>query len=362
MSTQLRKTLFSVAVVVLGVMLLSGCNVTLGPPGGATPDEQEQHKIATSVAETVQAQADRTATAMASELTVTASTDTPAAPTDTPAAATDTPEPPTDTPLPPTDTPAPPTDTPAPPTDTPVPQQADLQVDWIRLNPNPPIQGEPVDVELQVYNHGSARAEGNFTVGWWAGANYTDGPHCTWNVAGMNARGGRVLRCTYGGYPSWYANLETMARADIGNAIDESDEDNNELRMTISVSKPTPTPIPLPNLTITELELLPPTPVQGEPVTVQVHLYNDGNAAVTGNYVVDWWAGVNYVDGPHCTWNVAGENMAPHTGRVLTCTYPGYPSWYAQIETMARADVNNTIHESDESDNELHKFISVSKP
>lgn len=366
MNSRPLSFILSFTLILLLVIVLAGCTVSMGTPGGAGADEQEQHKIDTVVALTVQAQVERTATAAAAEGETTptgaAATNTPAPPTDTPEPPTDTPEPPTDTPEPPTDTPAPPTDTPAPPTNTPVPQQADLQIDWIHLNPNPPVQGQPVDVEVQVYNHGNAKANGVFTVGWWAGANYTDGPHCTWNIDGLVATGGRVLHCTYAGYPSWYANLETMARADTGNVIAESNEDNNETRMTISVAKPTPTPVPLPNLKISELEILPPTPVQGEPVTIQVHLSNDGNAAVTENFLVDWWAGVNYVDGPHCTWNVAGGSMAPRTELVLTCTYAGYPSWYAQIETMARADVNNTIDESNEGDNELHKFISVSKP
>jgi hypothetical protein len=117
-------------------------------------------------------------------------------------------------------------------------QLPNLKVDWIQLNPNPPVQGQPVHVKLQVYNHGNARANGNFNVAWWAGSNFADGPHCTWNINGMNAHGGRVLECNYAGYGSWYASIDTMASVDTGKVIPESNEDDNELKMTIAVSKP----------------------------------------------------------------------------------------------------------------------------
>ena len=357
MNTQSRRIVLLIVTTILLSFLLLGCTVTMGPPGGGGNDEQEQHKVETIVAGTVQAQTNQTATAMAG----TTPTDAPA--TDTPEPQpTDTPAPPTDTPVPATDTPAPPTNTPAPPTNTPVPQQPDLQVDWIKLNPNPPIQGEPVNVELHVYNHGNARANGHFIVGWWPGANYPNA-QCTWNIDGLNAHGGRVLHCTYAGYPSWYAHLDTMARTDTDNAIAESNEDNNELRMTISVSKPTPTPTPPPaqaNLKVDWIEFNPDPPVQGESLQVKLQVYNHGNARANGTFRVEWWAGVNFVDGPHCTWNINGMNA--HGGRVLQCTYSGYKSWYGNLETKAVADVNNVIPESNEADNELHMNISVAKP
>ena len=358
MNIQSRGLLTAFVIVIIFSLLMAGCTVSFGTPGGssggATP---EQGAIETAVALTVQAQTVQTPT--------TPVTNTPenSEATDTPAPATDTPIPATDTPVPPTDTPVPPTETPAPPTDTPIPQQADLRIDWIRLNPNPPVQGDPVHVELQVYNYGSAPATGDFTVAWWAGSNFVDGPHCTWTLNGLVAHGGRILSCDYGGYSSWYGSIDTMARADTDNTIAESDEGNNETRMAISVSQPTPTPTPEPaqaNLRVDWLELDPNPPVQGQPVHVKLQVYNHGNARANGGFVVGWWAGANFVDGPHCSWQINGLNA--HGGRVLECDYPGYSSWYGKLETKAQVDIDNDIAESDEDDNELRMTISVSKP
>ncbi len=52
------------------------------------------------------------------------------------------------------------------------------------------------------------------------------------------AKGGRILTCTYDGYPSWYANINTKAVVDSGEAVAESDEANNIFLKPISVSQP----------------------------------------------------------------------------------------------------------------------------
>lgn len=110
----------------------------------------------------------------------------------------------------------------------------DLVVSFIELDPSTPIQGDPVDVTVQVYNQGEAQA-GSFIVQWWPGENYSS-PACTWNIPSMNASGGRVLHCTYAGYPSHYGSINTLAIADVNDDIEESNESNNELRMSISVN------------------------------------------------------------------------------------------------------------------------------
>ncbi len=362
MNTHPRNLMMPLTTIIIFIVLMAGCTVNLGPPGGASETTPEQGAIETAVALTVQAQTGQTPNAAPTNTPAGGATDTPVPPTDTPVAPTDTPVAPTDTPIPPTDTPIPPTDTPIPPTDTPIPPKADLQIDWIRLHPEQPIQGQPVNVELQVYNHGFGQAVGDFTVEWWAGTNFADGPHCTWTVSNLSGRGGKVLHCTYSGYNSWYASLQTMARADVGNTIDESDESNNETRMSITVLKPTPTPTPepaQPNLKVDWIQFDPYPPVQGQQTQVKVQVYNHGSARANGTFWVRWWAGVDFVGGPHCSWHINGMNA--HGGRVLTCNYI-YSSWYGQLETMARVDTENEIPESNENDNELRKIISVSKP
>jgi hypothetical protein len=60
---------------------------------------------------------------------------------------------------------------------------------------------------------------------------------CSWVVDGLVARGGRILTCTYPGYPSWYANINTKVVVDSGGAVVEGDEGNNIFLKPISVSR-----------------------------------------------------------------------------------------------------------------------------
>lgn len=113
--------------------------------------------------------------------------------------------------------------------------KADLQINLLELNPVTPTKGNPVDVKVQVYNFGTALAVGPFTVAWYPGENYAT-PGCTWNVDNVNPNGGRVLTCTYAGYPSPYASINTKAIADTTNTVPESDEGNNTMLVSISVN------------------------------------------------------------------------------------------------------------------------------
>lgn len=123
------------------------------------------------------------------------------------------------------------TDTPEP---TDAPAQPDLQINLLELNPSTPTKGDSVDVKVQVYNYGN-QAAGAFTVAWYPGEHYPS-PACTWAVASLAAHGGRVLTCTYAGYPSQYASINTVAIADTSDTIDESNEGNNDRSMNIKVN------------------------------------------------------------------------------------------------------------------------------
>jgi hypothetical protein len=112
----------------------------------------------------------------------------------------------------------------------------DLFVSEFSLNPETPVQGSPVTVRLGVYNKGTA-SSGPFSVQWWPGENYRD-LGCSWEVDGLVARGGRILTCTYDGYPSWYSNINTKVLVDSGGVVAESDEANNILLKPISVNHP----------------------------------------------------------------------------------------------------------------------------
>ncbi len=249
----------------------------------------------------------------------------------------------------------------------------DLFISEFSLSPQQPIQGQPVQVRVGVYNKGST-ASGPFSVAWWPGENYPQ-PACSWDVDGLVPNGGRILTCTYEGYPSWYGFLTTKAVADTSSQVAESDEANNAGTKTISVSKPssssTPQPSPSeetspspqpsnqkPDLFVSEFSLSPSPPVQGQSVQVRVGVYNKGTAS-SGPFKVAWWPGENYPQ-PACSWDVDG--LVPNGGRILTCTYEGYPSWYAQLVTLTTVDSSNQVGESNENNNARRETIKVIKP
>ena len=239
----------------------------------------------------------------------------------------------------------------------------DLYVSEFSLDPATPTQGSPVSVRLGVYNKGTA-ASGPFTVNWWPGENYP-APACSWEVEGLVARGGRILTCTYEGYPSWYGQINTKTEVDSYGAVAESDEGNNIYLKPISVSTPAAAPsgsgwagAGSPDLYVSEFSLDPATPTQGSPVSVRLGVYNKGTAA-SGPFTVNWWPGENY-PAPACSWEV--EGLVARGGRILTCTYEGYPSWYGQINTKTEVDSDGAVAESDEGNNIFLKPISVSKP
>lgn len=237
---------------------------------------------------------------------------------------------------------------------------ADLFVSEFSLNPSTPTQGSPVSVRIGVYNQGTEKS-GPFTVQWWPGENY-QAPACTWRVDSLVARGGRILTCTYAGYPSWYSSLVTKSVVDSSGEVAESNEGNNVYKKTISVNPPGSSPSPnsqgAPDLYVSEFSLTPSTPIQGSPVSVRIGVYNKGSAA-SGPFTVQWWPGENYQE-PACTWRVDG--LVARGGRILTCTYPGYPSWYGSLVTKSVVDSSGEVAESDDSNNVYTQTISVNKP
>ena len=108
---------------------------------------------------------------------------------------------------------------------------------------------------------------------------------------------------------------------------------------------------------VSEFSLDPSTPIQGSPVSVRVGVYNKGTDR-SGAFTVQWWAGENFKE-PACTWRV--DSLAVRGGRILTCTYDGYRSWYGRLTTKVVVDSAEEVAESNEENNEYRKTISVRK-
>jgi hypothetical protein len=111
--------------------------------------------------------------------------------------------------------------------------EPDLVVSKISLDPDTPFESQSVDIEVKIENQGGAVAE-DFTVKWWPGKDYPS-PACTWDVDDLDPGEDSTLHCTYGGYPSWYASIETKAEVDTGDDVDEGDETNNVRLKTVEV-------------------------------------------------------------------------------------------------------------------------------
>lgn len=109
----------------------------------------------------------------------------------------------------------------------------DLYVSEFQLSPDPPVQGQPVQVRIGIYNRGNSRS-GKYKVAWWPGESFPIAKQ--WVIDGSNARGGRILTYTYPGYKSWYSRLVTKVA--IKHKGTEDNLDNNIFRKTISVIKP----------------------------------------------------------------------------------------------------------------------------
>ncbi len=121
----------------------------------------------------------------------------------------------------------------------------------------------------------------------------------------------------------------------------------------------TNTTAPQPDLIINQIEFNPDPPVSGSPVDVSVQVYNQGDAVAVGPFTVEWYPGESFTD-PGCDLDTV-SNLSPSDDEVLTCNYSGYPD-SGDINTKAIADTTDTVDESDETNNEMLKAISVDSP
>ena len=126
--------------------------------------------------------------------------------------------------------------------------------------------------------------------------------------------------------------------------------------MNIRVLRPEPEGQP--DLFVSEFSLDPSTPSQGRPVTVRIGVYNRGTAP-SGTFLVEWWPGSNFTR-PATTWRVNG--LPARGGRILTYTYPGYQSWYANLTSKVVVDPRDDVSEQRESNNERTVRIQVRRP
>ena len=149
----------------------------------------------------------------------------------------------------------------------------------------------------------------------------------------------------------------------VGNGADEP------FFIEIKALVPTPTPsqtppptathtatvVSKPDIIITDFTLNPATPIKGQLVQVSITVYNNGDTQA-GAFSVKWWPGESFPS-PACLWDITSLNAKG--GQVKICDYAGYPSQYPTINTKVFVDADNTVVESDESNNVILKQITV---
>jgi hypothetical protein len=113
--------------------------------------------------------------------------------------------------------------------------QADLIIDSIQFQPNPPVQGEETEVKITIHNQGAGAAN-PFD---WEFAPGSEGPFRGRVDNGLNANDSTVVTARWTPANA-YATLQTVARADINNEVSETDKGNNELSAVIQVLEGTP--------------------------------------------------------------------------------------------------------------------------
>jgi len=113
------------------------------------------------------------------------------------------------------------------------PGAPDLTVESIVFVPMPPVQNQDNEVRITLRNIGTGPA-GAFNWEWQPGSAVPYGGSVP---GGLNAGQSQVVTVNW--HPaSWYANLQTVARVDVGNAVAESNETNNQLQVNVQVVPP----------------------------------------------------------------------------------------------------------------------------
>ncbi len=114
------------------------------------------------------------------------------------------------------------------------PAVPDLIIESVVFVPSPPVQNQDNQVRITIRNIGTGAA-GPFSWEWQPGS-YQTYPS---GFVGGGLPAGNVIEVSGTWHPaSWYGNLSTVARVDVGNAVAESNEANNERQVNIQVVKP----------------------------------------------------------------------------------------------------------------------------
>jgi len=112
------------------------------------------------------------------------------------------------------------------------------------------------------------------------------------------------------------------------------------------------------DLRVESLTFEPSPPVAFLPLKVTVRVRNLGTVN-SGSFAVRWWGGKDFTS-TSCEWNV--DSVAAGATVALGCDNFVYRSPYSSIVTKIQVDAENTVTESDETNNVFESAISVVNP
>jgi len=111
----------------------------------------------------------------------------------------------------------------------------DLKITAFQMRPTAPIKGQRVSMQAIVKNVGNAPS-GRFDIKWWAGENYPQAAFSK-RFNGLEPGKQEVFSFQYEGYPSPYSSITSKLVIDKDNRIQESNENNNELKKSYAVKR-----------------------------------------------------------------------------------------------------------------------------
>jgi hypothetical protein len=229
----------------------------------------------------------------------------------------------------------------------------DLIIQSITSSPQTPIINQQVTYTIRIKNQGNGDVSSPFWVDFYIDdqpiSDCTDSGMEYWSIDTLAAGATTDRTFTFSGFTST-GNHTLYAYADTNCFIPESNESNNILGpLTVSVSQGS-----MPDLVVESITHSPTNPVPNQPVTYTVKIKNQGDAATTIPFYVDF-----YVDREPITdcsdtgtdwWQV--QSLGVGSTMDLTVTLEGF-STAGPHNLYAFADTNCNVAESQESNNIL---------
>jgi subtilase family serine protease len=229
------------------------------------------------------------------------------------------------------------------------PPCADLEITNITVSPTNPVQGQPANISITVKNDGSCFANG-FVTQFRTSLSSKTGPSAS--IAGLNAGESQTLNLPF--VFNEAGNFEAVVEVDTGNAVPETNEENNLEIKSITVLPPGV------NLVATGFRVEPVEPdptdsvVQGRLARATINYTNTGTKPA-GPFIVQW---TPFALGKPLTKSVPG--LAPGESGSVSMEYT-FP-FAATVKGTAFVDSTNAVAETDENDNTLTLSTEVQPP